>query len=71
VSQDLRGTTPYEPSCESWAGGIYVFECENGEGYVQRRKGINGRSHNAFVADEILEVDVGELLGMPGGDRSQ
>ncbi len=30
---------------------------------MQRRKGINGRSHNVFVADEFLESDPMELLG--------
>lgn len=35
---------------------------------MQRRKGINGRSHNPFVGDEILDCDVEELLGVRGTD---
>jgi hypothetical protein len=33
---------------------------------MQRRKGINGRSHNPYVGDAILECDVEELLGVRG-----
>jgi hypothetical protein len=34
---------------------------------MQRRKGINGRSHNSYVGDAILECDVEKLLGV--GER--
>jgi hypothetical protein len=33
---------------------------------MQRRKGINGRSHNPYVGDVILECDVEELLRLRG-----
>lgn len=29
---------------------------------MPRKKGINGRSHNVFVADDFLEVDPQEML---------
>jgi hypothetical protein len=44
---------------EAWIRGARAMHLD----MMQRRKGINGRSHNTAIGDAILEVDVLKLLG--------
>lgn len=47
---------------ESWIREARAIHLDT----MQRRKGINGRSHNPYLGDAILECDVEALLCVRG-----